>query len=61
MIRILEVDDNVKISKHKHILPKGYVVNWLEESCVHMLCTVLCTYAIGDRNGEEIAVTSYEK
>ena len=34
MIRILEVDDNVKMSKHKHILPKGYVLNWSEEDFV---------------------------
>ena len=35
MIRILEVDDNVKMSKQKHILPKGYVLNWLEEEIVN--------------------------
>ena len=58
-----KVGDNVRISKYKNILVKGYIPNWSELVFVikKVKNTVLWTYVISDLNGEEIVKTFYEK
>ena len=56
------VGDNVSISKFENIFAKGYVPNWSKDFVITKLKnTVSWTYVISDLNGEEIAVTFYEK
>ena len=57
-----KVSDNVKISKYKNILAKGYTLNWFEEVFVikEIKDTVPWTYVINDLNNEEIIRTFYE-
>ena len=57
-----KVSDNVKISKYKNILAKGYTLNWSEEVFVikEIKNTVPWTYVIKDLNNEEIIRTFYE-
>ena len=58
-----KVGDDVRISKYKNILSKGYTPNWSEEVFVikKVKHTVPWTYVINDLNGEEITGTFYEK
>ena len=53
----------VKISKYKNIFAKGYTPNWSEEVFVikKVKSTVLWTYVIRDRNGDQIIGTFYKK
>ena len=58
-----KVGDNVRTSKYKNILSKGYVSNWSEEVFVitKVKNTLSWTYVISDLNGEEIVGTFYQK
>ena len=58
-----KVGDNVRISKYKNIVAKGYIPNWSEEGFVinKIEITVPWTYAISDQNGEEITGSFYEE
>ena len=58
-----KVGDHIRISKYKNIFAKGYTPNWSEEVFMikEVKNTVPWTYVINDLNGEEIAVTFYEK
>ena len=62
IIKILNVDDRVRISKYKNIFVKGYTPNCSEEVFVikKVKNTVPWTY-VNDLNGEEISGISYEK
>ena len=55
--------DNVRISKYKNVLAKGYTPNWSEEVFVikKVNYTVPWKYVINDLNGEEIIGTFHEK
>ena len=48
-----EIGDHAKVSKYKHIFPKGYTPNWSGEVFVikKVKNTVLWTYVISDLNG----------
>ena len=58
-----EVGDQVRISKHKNILAKGYVPNWFVE--VFMIpkakSVVPWTYVISDFKGEDVVGSFYKK
>ena len=58
-----KVGDQVRISKYKNILVKGYTPNWSEEVFVisKIKNTDPWTYFINDLNGEETIGTFYEK
>ena len=58
-----KIGDQVRISKYKNILAKGYVPNWSEEMFIISTIknTVPWTYVLNDLNGEEIIGTFYEK
>ena len=58
-----KVGDNVRISKYKNIFAEGYTPNWSEEVFVikKVKNTVPWTYAISDRNGEDIVGIFCEK
>ena len=58
-----KVGDNVRTSKYKNFLAKGYTPNWSEEVFViHKIKNAVpWTYAISDLNGEEITESFYEK
>ena len=58
-----KVADNVRISKYKNIIAKGYTSNWSEEVFVinKIKNTVPWTYVISDLNGEKITGSFYEK
>ena len=58
-----KVGDHVRISKYKHIFPKGYAANWSEEIFVvkKIKNTVPWIYVINDLNGEKIIGSFYEK
>ena len=58
-----KIDNNVRISKYKNIVTKGYTPNWSEEVFVvsKIQNTVPWTYLINDLNGEEIKGSFYEK
>ena len=58
-----KVGHHIRISKYKNIFAKGYTPNWSEEVFMikEVKNTVPWTYVINDLNGEEIAVTFYEK
>ena len=53
----------VRISKHKNIFAKFYVLNWSEEVFVikKVIKTLPWTCVISELNGEEIVVMFYEK
>ena len=59
----LKVGDHVRISRYKNTFKKGCTPNCSEEVFVikKLKNTVLWTYVIRDRNGEEIVGTFYEK
>ena len=59
----LKIGDQVRISKYKNILAKGYMPNWSEEVFIisKIKNTVPWTYVINDLTGEEIIGTFYEK
>ena len=54
-----KVGDNVRISKYKNILAKGYTPNWSEEVFVirKVKNNVPWAYVINDINGEKIVGT----
>ena len=54
---------NIRVSKYKHTLAKGYVPNWSGEDFVIKKGknTVSRAYVISDLKGEEIVGTFYEK
>ena len=57
-----KIGDHVEISKYKKIFAKGYIPNWSEVFIISKIRnTVLWTYVVNDLNGEEIAVSFYEK
>ena len=58
-----KVGDDVRISKYKNILAKGYTPNWSEDVFVvsKIKNTVPWTYVINDFNGEEIIGTKYKR
>ena len=58
-----KVGNNVRISKYKSLVAKGYTPNWSEEVFVikKVKNTVPWTYVINDLNGDEIIGTFYEK
>ena len=58
-----KVGGNVRISKYKNILAKGYTPNQSEEIFVisKVKNTVSWTYVINDLNGEVITGSFYEK
>ena len=58
-----KVGDNVRISKYKNILAKGYTPNWSEEAFVvnKVQNNVPWTYWVNDLNGEEIKGSFYDK
>ena len=58
-----KVGSNVRISKYKNILAKGYTPNQSEEIFVisKVKNTVSWTYVINDLNGEVITGSFYEK
>jgi hypothetical protein len=59
----LEVGDNVRISKYKHVFKKGYTQNWTDEIFIVSLrhATNPVTYGLTDLNGEEIKGKFYEQ
>lgn len=59
----LSVNDNVRISKFKHVFSKGYDANWSTETFVidAILLTVPVTYRLRDNLGEKIHGSYYEK
>ena len=61
--RKFKIGDNVRISKYKNVLTKGYTPNWSEEIFVvnKVQNTVPWTYLINDLNGEETMGSFYEK
>ena len=61
--KILNLGDNVRISKYKNIFAKGYTPNWSKEIFVvsKIKNTVPWTYVISDLNGQEITGSFYEK
>ena len=58
-----KVGDHVRISKHKNIFTKGYVLSWSEEVFVikNVQNIVPWTNVTNALNGEEIVGTFYEK
>ena len=63
MIKILNISDHARISKHKNIFAKRYTQSWSEEVFVikKVKNTVQWTNVINDLNGDEIIGTFYEK
>ena len=58
-----KVGDNVRISKYKNVLAKGYTPNWSEEFFIinKIKNTVPLTYAISDLSDEKITGSFYGK
>ena len=50
-----QVNDRVRITKHKNIFSKGYTENWSREIFIidSVLKTNRCTYKFKDLNGEK--------
>ena len=61
--KILNLGDNVRISKYKNIFAKGYTPYWSEKVFVisKIKNTVPWTFVISDLNGEEITGSFYKK
>ena len=58
-----KVGDQVRISRYKNILAKGYAPNWSEQVFVvsGIKITVPWTYVVSELNGEKINGSFYEK
>ena len=57
------IDNNVRITKKKGILDKGYTPNWTEEifTVLEVRYTDSITYKLKDLNGEVIKGSFYEQ
>ena len=58
-----ETGDHIKTLKYKNIVAKGYVPNCPQKKFVIKMVKniVICTFVIGDFNGEEMFGTFYKK
>ena len=63
LVKMLEFDDHVRISKCKNIFANGYTLSWSEEVFVvsKIKNKVPWTYITSDLNGEPITGSFYEK
>ena len=63
MIEILNLGDQVRISKYKNYFAKGHTPNWSEDVFVvkKVRNIVPQAYVINDLNGKEIIGTFFEK
>ena len=63
ILKLLKVNDRVRIMKYKNIFSNAYTENWSREIFIidSVLKTNLWTYKIKDLNGEKIIGSFYKK